>query len=253
MMNTMILRTLLFFLLLVALPAMAGAVHVATASNFNGTLRVLAKSYEATSGHQVTISAASTGKLYAQIRHGAPYDLFLAADEARPRLLEQEGLTVAGSRFTYALGRLVLWAPKRAFSGEAKALLSADDVRRIAIANPKTAPYGAAARQVLEAMGLWQGLKARLVRGENIGQTFQFVASGAAEMGFVALAQLTVRPEQGYRWPVPQAFYRPIRQQTVLLKSAADNPAAMAFMDYLRSDEARDLILAQGYGLEAQP
>jgi molybdate transport system substrate-binding protein len=253
MMKMMTLRLLLLPLLLMTLPAMAGRVHVATASNFNGALQALAASFGAASGHVVTISAASTGKLYAQIRHGAPYDLLLAADEVRPRMLEQEGLALPGSRFTYALGQLVLWAPGRVFSGEARVLLSADDVRHIAIANPKTAPYGVAAQQALESLGLWQGVEGRLVRGENIGQTFQFVASGGAELGFVALAQLVEWPETGYRWSVPQALYAPIRQQAVLLQTAADNAAAVAFLAYLRSDEARRLIEARGYGLEPLP
>ncbi len=246
-----LLRT--FGLLLLLIPsacALAGSVHVATASNFSGTLQQLAAAFEKETGNAVKTSAASTGKLYAQIVNGAPYDLFLSADEARPERLEREGVAVAGSRFTYALGRLVLWAPERPFEGEARVLLAADDVRRVAIANPNTAPYGAAARQVLEGMGLWQALEGRLVRGENIGQTFQFVASGGADMGFVAQAQLVDMPQRGYRWLVPQTLYRPIRQQAVLLKRGADNAAACTFLDYLRSPQARAVIEAQGYGLQ---
>ena len=224
---------------------------MATASNFSRTVHRLVESFERNTGHQVLISSASTGKLYAQIRHGAPYDLFLAADSARPERLEQEGLAATGSRFTYALGRLVFWVPQSEFKGAANVLMAKSNVRRIAIANPKTAPYGAAAQQVLEAIGLWRQLKGRLVRGENIGQTFQFVASGAAEMGFVAMSQL---PEQssskGYRWLVQQELYRPIRQEVVLLKRGADNPAAKAFLIYLRSEAARQLIMGQGYGLD---
>ena len=239
------------FLLFVAVPATAATVHVATASNFSGTLHLLAESFEKSTNHRVRISSASTGKLYAQISHGAPYDLFLAADRARPERLEREGLAAAGSRFTYALGRLVLWAPGREFEGAANVLLAEADVRRIAIANPKTAPYGLAAQQTLEAIGLWPRLQGRLVRGENIGQTFQFIASGAAEMGFVALAQL---PEEsssaGYRWLVQQELHQPIRQEAVLLKRGADNPAAKAFLAFLRSEQAQRLIVGQGYGLE---
>ena len=238
-------------LLAASVSAAAETVHVAVASNFTGALRLLAQSFEKGGAHRVRISAASTGKLYAQIRHGAPYDLFLAADRARPERLEQEGLAVAGSRFTYALGRLVFWAPGREFEGAANVLLARPDVRRIAIANPRTAPYGLAARQTLEAIGLWQRLQGRLVRGENIGQTFQFIASGAAQMGFVALAQLPEEsPRPGYRWLVQPELYRPIRQQAVLLRRGADNAAAAAFLAYLRSGEARRLIAGQGYGLE---
>jgi len=230
---------------------MAGTAHVAVASNFSVPLRLLAAAFEQQSGHQVKISAASTGKLYAQIKHGAPYHLFLSADQARPNRLVQEGLAIGDSRFTYALGRLVFWAPGAIFSGSADELMSKTDLRRFAIANPKTAPYGVAAQQTLEAMGHWLKLRGRLVRGENIAQTFQFVGSGAAEMGFVALSQLSEeRATQGYHWVVPQALYRPIRQEAVLLKRGENNQVAKAFLAYLRSAEAGVLIKNQGYSLE---
>jgi len=246
-------RLLLSIALIFAIttPTLAGIVHVATASNFRQPLQILARSFEAQSGHKVRISAASTGKLYAQIRHGAPYHLFLAADQKRPKRLEQEGFAVPGSRFTYALGQLALWAPRHPFQGKPKALLEQTDPQHFAIANPKTAPYGMAARQTLKAMGLWQQLQGRLVRGENIAQTFQFIASGAAEMGFVARSQLSEEVRsKGYHWIVPSELYSPIRQDAILLKRGADNPAARAFHTFLQSDSTRALISRLGYGLD---
>ena len=224
---------------------------MATASNFKQPLQLLAQAFEEKSGNEVRISAASTGKLYAQIKHGAPYHLFLAADQKRPEKLEQEGFAVPGSRFTYAVGQLALWAPQQQFQGEAKTLISQTNLRRFSIANPKTAPYGVAARQTLKAMGLWGQLQGRLVRGENIAQTYQFIASGAAEMGFVALSQLSEEATlQGYHWIVPQELYDPIRQDAVLLKRGEDNLAAKAFHAFLQSDSARELITTLGYGLD---
>lgn len=248
-------RLLLFAALILAAvaPTLADTVHVATASNFSQPLRLLAQDFEKKSKYKVRISTASTGKLYAQIKHGAPYHLFLSADQRRPEKLEQEGLAIPGSRFTYAVGRLVLWAPQQPFQGEAKALISQPGLRRFSIANPKTAPYGAAARQTLKAMGLWKPLQGRLVRGENIAQTFQFVASRAAEMGLVAYSQLSEEAKStGYHWIVPQALYDPVRQDAVLLKRGADNPAAKAFHTFLQSDHARALISALGYGLDSR-
>ncbi len=247
-------RPLLFVMLILAggaVPALAGTVQVATASNFSQPLRLLAQAFEKHHRHKVRISTGSTGKLYAQIRHGAPYHLFLAADQKRPERLEREGLALPGSRFTYAVGQLALWAPGQPFRGEARALIRQADLRRFSIANPKTAPYGAAARQTLKAMGLWESLQGRLVRGENIAQTFQFVASRAAEMGFVAYSQLSAEAKSnGYHWVVPQTLHDPIRQDAVLLKRGAENPAARAFHAFLQSDSARNLIRAQGYRLE---
>ncbi len=226
----------------------ADTVSVAVASNFRQSLQLLAPSFEKKSGHKVRISAASTGKLYAQIKHGAPYHLFLAADQKRPEKLEQEGLAIAGSRFTYAVGQLALWSPQQQFQGKANTLISQPSLRRFSIANPKTAPYGVAARQTLKTMQLWKPLQGRLVRGENIAQTFQFIASGAAEMGFVALSQLSKEVKsKGYHWVVPQEFYDPIKQDAVLLKQGANNPAAKAFYIFLQSDDAKALINTLGY------
>ncbi|MEN8177583.1 MAG: molybdate ABC transporter substrate-binding protein [Pseudomonadota bacterium] len=238
-------------LMLCSVCAAAEQISVAVASNFTPTLRLLAEAFEAQSGHRLRISSASTGKLYAQINHGAPFDLFLAADVERPRLLEQAGKAVPGSRFTYAKGRLVLWGPSVTSTQPAEELLQALQFTHIAMANPNTAPYGAAAQRSLEKMDLWDKLQGRLVRGENIGQAYQFVASGAAQIGFVAYSQvLAGKQTPGYHWPVPDTYYPPIRQQALLLKQAEKNLSAHAFMDYLRSPEAQHLISENGYDIE---
>jgi len=238
-------------LLTTAASAIAETTHVATASNFSQPLQLLVQSFEEKSSHKVRISAASTGKLYAQIKHGAPYHIFLAADQKRPEKLEREGFVVNGSRFTYAVGQLALWAPQQQFTGEAKLLISQANIRRFSIANPKTAPYGMAARQTLKALDLWEQLQGRLVRGENIAQTYQFIASGAAGIGFVARSQLTEEARsKGFHWVVPQDLHDPIRQDAVLLKRGANNPAAKAFHAFLRSDSAKALISSLGYGLD---
>ncbi len=229
-------------------PLPAGEARVAVAANFLGGLRDLAPAFTAASGHRLKISAGSTGKLYAQIRNGAPFDVFLAADAERPLRLEREGLAVAGSRFTYAVGRLVLWSPRPGRFDDGLAWLRAGEFRRIALANPATAPYGRAARQFLEGHRLWRALSARLVRGESVAQAFQFVATGAVDAGFVALAQLRSGVvKDGSRWPVPARFHDPIEQQAVLLARGTANPAARAFLDFLRAPATRERIAAAGY------
>jgi len=235
---------------LAAAPAPAAEVRVAVAANFVGTLDRLGKTFQAGSGNTLLVSSGSTAKLYAQIRNGAPYDVLLAADAEHPQRLEQEGLAVAGSRFTYARGQLALWSrdPGRV-DAEAK-VLRTSDFRHLAIANPSIAPYGAAAQQTLQHLGLWETLTPHLVRGEDIGQAFQFVQSGNAELGFVALAQIRqLKPDaRGSYWLVPAKLYAPIEQQAVLLTRASDNAAARAFLTFLRSRQARELIQADGYG-----
>ncbi|MDA8092714.1 MAG: molybdate ABC transporter substrate-binding protein [Betaproteobacteria bacterium] len=236
--------------LLAAYGARAGEVRVAAAADFVPTLTVLAQGFEKATGNRVLISMGSTGKLYAQISNGAPFDVFLSADAKTPKRLVAEGFAVNGSRFTYAVGRLVLWSALPAEVDAHGAVLARGGFSHLAIANPATAPYGAAARQVLAGLGLWHRLAGRIVDGENVGQTFQFVASGNAELGFVALAQ--VRAEagayHGSYWQVPQTLYRPLRQQAVLLTAGAGNPAAVAFYRFLRSAPARSVIEAAGYG-----
>jgi len=235
-------------LLLASMPAFAGQVRVAVASNFAETIRAIAELYEEKTGHSVLISTGSTGKHYAQIRHGAPFDVFLAADARRPTLLEKEGVAQPGSRYTYAIGKLVLWSPKAGMVDKHGQVLEQGGFRYLAIANPKLAPYGRAAQQLLESRGLWADMQGRLVRGENIGQTYQYVASGNAELGLVAYAQI-MQPAvavTGSFWPVPQDLYDPIEQQAVLLK---DKDMARDFLDFIRSDEGRTIIRSYGYGV----
>lgn len=229
--------------------AQAGVVRVAVAANFTTAMKEIAGAFEHHTGDRVLLSFGSTGSLYAQIRHGAPYDVFLAADERRPRLLEQAGVAVKGSRFTYAVGRLVLWSAKSGVVDAKGEVLKHGKFARLAIANPKTAPYGSAAKQVLEHLKLWHTLAPRIVRGENIAQTYQFVATGNAELGFVALSQV-MQIGGGSRWPVPHDLYSPIRQQAVLLKRGKDNAAAHALIAYLKGKAGRAVIEHFGYATE---
>lgn len=233
--------------------ALAAKVNVAVASNFVNTLRQLAEPFSRASGHELIISSASTGKLYAQILHGAPYDLFLAADEARPQRLLEQGYASRESLFTYAVGRLVLWSPLSHQQSNGARLLADGGFQHLAIGNPRTAPYGKAAQQALKSLGLWERLQDRLVRGENIGQAFQFVATGAAELGLVALSQLQdYDSTAGYRWLVPTERYTPIRQQGVLLERSRKKPEAVAFADFLTSAAASRIIRANGYLLDGE-
>ncbi|MCF6283194.1 MAG: molybdate ABC transporter substrate-binding protein [Candidatus Polarisedimenticolaceae bacterium] len=245
------LSTLLIGLLLSGVVA-AEQVNVAVASNFITTLRQLADAFEQQSGHTLRISAASTGKLYAQIYHGAPFDIFLAADEARPTRLVQEGKAISSSRFTYALGQLAFWSPKNTTDDDAISLLKSGLIKRLAIANPKTAPYGLAAKSTLQKLELWQPSDIKRVRGENVGQTFHFIISGAVDGGFVALSQTRADKYKGLIWHVPTDYYAPIRQQVVLLKRAAKSGAALSFLSYLNSDDGRKIIRESGYAIEGE-
>lgn len=233
-------------------PAQAGEVAVAVAANFTDVTRQLVPRFEDATGHRIRASFGSTGKLYAQIENGAPFEVLLAADTARPKRLEENGLAVAGSRFTYARGRLLLWSAEPGRVDAAGEILQQGGFRHLAIANPKTAPYGLAAQQVLEAIGLWRTLQPRLVRGDNIAQTFQFVATGNAELGLVAKSQVAglAAAERGSGWEVDPQLHRPIEQQAVLLTRGAENDAANAFLEYLRSEAARSVIAAFGYGVD---
>ena len=203
----------------------AGEIHVAVAANFLGTMNEVAAQFEQTTGSHVIVSSGSTGSLYAQIENGAPYDIFLSADSEATRRLESAGTAVAGSRFAYAIGKLALWSadPKRVDQGGK--VLRSSEIKHLAIPNPDIAPYGAAAQQVLQRMGLWESLKPRLVQGESVAQTFQFVAGGNAEAGFVAYSQVKESHNVGSCWIVPQEMYSPLEQQAVLLQRARDNPA----------------------------
>lgn len=236
--------------LLASLSLSADEVRVAVATNFIDVMTQLSRQFEAETGHKVILSSGATGKLYAQVKNKAPFDAFFSADEARPLLLEQEGVAVPGSRFTYALGKLVLWSPDPDYIDEDQSALREQRFRFLSIANPATAPYGRAAREVLEHLGLWHQVRTQTVRGENIGQAYQYVYSGNAQLGFVAKAQVYRQGEyaDGSYWQVPDALYSPIIQQAVLLK---DTEAARALLDHVRSPQAIELIESYGYGAEA--
>lgn len=237
----------------VTMPAIAlGEVAlVAVAANFAEVMERLEADFEAEGTHAITVTTGSTGKLYAQIVNGAPFDVLLAADQTRPELLEQQGIAVRGTRFTYASGRLSLWsADPHAFAGDGAAWLRRGAFRRLAIANPDLAPYGLAARQVLEALGVYEALAGRLVLGENVGQAHAMVATGNAEAGLVARAYVASprNREPGSRWDVPADLHAPIRQDAVLLMRAEDNSAARDLLVFLRRDDVRRVIAGHGYG-----
>lgn len=238
-------------LLLFATRAGAESVHVAVATNFATTCKKIGAAFTAATQHDVVISDGSSGKLAAQIANGAPFEVFLSADVERPAKLEAERKAVAGTRFVYAVGKLALWSARADFV-KGEATLRADAFRHLAIANPELAPYGAAARDVLQKLQLWDHLQPKLVRGEDIGQAFHFVSTGNAELGFVALSQIAGN-DDGSRWLVPQDLYAPIEQQAVLLLPGRDDPAARAFLEFLKSDAARALIEGAGYGAPATP
>lgn len=231
--------------------AAAGEVSVAVAANFTDAAQQIAQRFQETTGHSAKISYGSTGKLYAQIQNGAPFEVFLAADTKRPSKAEEEGLAVPGSRFIYARGKLALWSAKEGLFGDGVAYLKGSTFKHLAIANPATAPYGQAARQVMEYLGLLPVLEPKLVQGDSITQTFQFVATGNAEVGFVAFSQVKGwQGAPGSTWEVPMEYYPPIEQAAVLLKTGGTNPAAQSFLDFLKSDAAREIIAAYGYGTE---
>ena len=243
---------LLLFALLFALPLNARAEQalVAVATNFVSTLEALLPEFEAANDHEIRIAGGSTGKLYAQILRGAPFDAFLAADQERPKLLEAWGIAVPDSRFTYARGRLVLWSrDTQAFQTDGVETLRRARFRNLAIANPNTAPYGVAAREVLEALGLLASLESRLVMGENVGQAFAFVATESAELGLVALSGVLNQDFEGSRWDVPSELHTPIRQDGVLLVRGESNAAASDLLAYLQTPAAKHKISAFGYDL----
>jgi molybdate transport system substrate-binding protein len=229
----------------------AAEISIAVAANFTDATRQIVPLFEQATGHTVKLSFGSTGKLYAQIENGAPFEVFLAADSQRPIKAEKAGLAVAGSRFVYAQGRLVLWSSKPGLFSDGEAYLKTAGMPRLAIANPKTAPYGLAAQQVLQHLGAWSQLQPRLVRGDSIAQTFQFVATGNAEAGIVAYSQVKAwHGMSGSEWVIPRDYYAPINQAAVLLKKGATNPAAKAFLDFLKGNAARKVIKGYGYGVQ---
>jgi molybdate transport system substrate-binding protein len=226
---------------------------VAVAANFAVVAAELEEQFEQRSEHRIDLAIGSTGKLFAQIVNGAPFDVLLAADQERPRKLEDQGFAIMGSRRTYAIGQLTLWSsdPER-LAGDGAAVLRATDFRSLAIANPRLAPYGEAAVQTLEALGIYAELRSRIVMGENVGQAGAMVASGNAELGLIALSAV-VGPGQGQAgsaWVVPTALYSPIRQDLVLLKRRADNLAAREFLNFLNSSFAIEIIEGYGYRVE---
>jgi molybdate transport system substrate-binding protein len=235
--------------LLCAGSASADVAQVAVASNFAEPIKALAVTLEKATGHQIKVTLGATGKFYAQIKNGAPFDVLLAANTETPAALESDGFALPGSRFTYATGRLVLWSANAALVDDRGDVLHQGNFRKLAYASPKVAPYGAAAVQVMDKLGLNTLLTPKLVQGESIGQTFSFVFTGNAELGFVALSQVLEggRLKSGSMWEIPQTLYQPIAQDAVLLKRGASNFAAQAFMSLLQTQASKDLIRSYGY------
>lgn len=229
--------------------AQAETVSVAVASNFTAPMQKIAEEFAKDTGHKAELSFGATGKFYAQINNGAPFGVLLAADDTTPAKIAKEGMGVADSRFTYAIGKLVLWSKQDGYVDDKGDVLKANKFQHIAIANPKLAPYGLAAEQTLTQMGLLDAIKPKFVQGENIGQTYQFAATGNAELGFVALSQVMEdgKIKSGSAWVVPASMHEPIRQDAIVLNTAKDNPAAKALMDYLQGDKARAIITSYGY------
>jgi molybdate transport system substrate-binding protein len=230
--------------------AQAGEVQVAVAANFAGPVARIAESFTAASGHTVKVSSGATGKFYTQIQSGAPFEVLIAADDETPKKLIAEGLAVKASNFTYAIGKLVLWSAKPGFVDADGQVLAGKGFEHLAIANPKVAPYGAAGLEVIKARGLTEAITPKLVTAESIAQAFQFVSTGNAELGFVALSQVAVpgKPAVGAYWLVPARLYGEIRQDAVLLKTGEANPVAKALLDYLKSAPAKAVIASYGYG-----
>ena len=239
----------LLVLLGFALTVQAGEVSVAVAANFTAPMQKIAAAFEHDTGHQAVLAFGSTGRFYAQIRNGAPFDVLLAADDETPRKLEQEGQGVAGTRFTYAVGRLVLWSPQPGRVDAQGQVLKAGSFDKLALADPKLAPYGAAAVETLTRLGLLEQLKPKFVQGENIAQTYQFVATQNVPLGFVALSQVVAdgHLSQGSAWVVPAGLHRPIRQDALLLARGQGKPAALALLAYLQGEKARAIIRSYGY------
>ncbi|NDZ12367.1 molybdate ABC transporter substrate-binding protein [Variovorax sp. WS11] len=229
----------------------AAEVQVAVAANFAGPMKALAADFEKATGHKAVLASGATGKFYAQIQSGAPFDVFLAADNETPAKLDKEGATVPGTRFTYATGKLVLWSAKPDLVDAKGEVLTSGQFAHIALAAPKLAPYGAAALETMTRLGVLARLEPKFVQGESIGQTFGFVSSGNAELGFVALSQVweNGKLKSGSAWIVPAELHSPIRQDAVLLARGKDNAAAVALIAFLKSDAAKAVIRSFGYDL----
>lgn len=243
------LRRSLILTALLAGAAHADTVSVAVAANFTAPMQKIAAEFAKDTGHKAELSFGATGKFYAQISNGAPFGILLSADDTTPVKIASEGKGVADSRFTYAVGKLVLWSKQDGYVDAQGAVLKTGKFQHVAIANPKLAPYGLAAEQTLTQLGLLEQIKPKFVQGENIGQTYQFAATGNAELGFVALSQVMEdgKIKSGSAWLVPSSMHEPIRQDAIVLNTAKDNAAAKALMDYLRGDKARAIITSYGY------
>ena len=229
--------------------ACADEVQVAVAANFTAPIQAIAKDFEKDTGHKLVAAYGATGQFYAQIKNGAPFEVFLAADDSTPAKLESEGDSVKGSRFTYAVGTLALWSAKEGYVDAKGEVLKQNQFKHLSIANPKAAPYGLAATQVLDKLKLTDATKAKIVEGQNITQAYQFVSTGNAELGFVALSQIYKdgKVSQGSAWIVPATLHEPIKQDALILNKGKDNPAAQALVDYLKGPKAAAVIKSYGY------
>lgn len=238
-------------LLLTAPATWAETVLVAVAANFTKPMTEIAEAFEKATGHSASLSFGSSGKFVSQFENGGPFEVFLSADDKNPIKLEQTGLAVTGSRFTYALGKLALWSATPGLVDDQGQILNKGGFKHIALADPKLAPYGAAAVEVMKNLSVFDKLQALFVQGENIAQTHQFVSTGNAELGFVALSQVIDNGKivTGSGWVIPSEHYKPIRQDAILMKTGAENPAAPALLKFLKSPEALAIIKKYGYGL----
>ncbi|MES2258942.1 MAG: molybdate ABC transporter substrate-binding protein [Pseudomonadota bacterium] len=231
--------------------AHADEVQVAVAANFTAPMKEIAVQFEHDTGHKAVATFGSTGKFYAQIKNGAPFEILLAADDETPAKLEKEGASVAGTRFTYAIGKLVLWSAQAGVVDDKGDVLKKGTYEHLSIANPKLAPYGLAAVEALQKLNLWATIEPKLVLGESIAQAHQFIVSGAAPLGFIAMSQVYEggKLKSGSAWVVPGNLYNPIRQDAVILDKGKSKPAAEAFLKYLKGDKARSVIRSYGYDL----
>ena len=247
---TRLLSSLLASLFLVAVPAHADEISVAVAANFTAPMKLIAAEFERDSGHKLVTSFGSTGKFYAQIKNGAPFEVLLTADDETPDKLMKEGAAVSGSAFTYAIGKLVLWSAKPGLVDSAGAVLKRGDFAHLSLAEPKLAPYGAAGVEAMKALRVYEAIQPKIVTAENITQAYQFISSGNAELGFVALSQVLKDGKiDGSSWLVPANLYSPIRQDAVILEKGRGKPAVDALMKYIRGDKAKAIIQSFGYEL----
>ncbi|WP_295441705.1 molybdate ABC transporter substrate-binding protein [uncultured Thiodictyon sp.] len=250
-MKPIIKLSLAFALIAAAVGARADEVQVAVAANFTAPMKEIAEAFAKATNHKVVAAFGSTGKFYSQIQNGAPFEVLLAADAETPAKLEKEGSAVAGSRFTYAIGKLVLWSAKPDFVDQKGKVLKQGKFEHLSIANPKLAPYGAAGVEAMKKLEVFGALEPKLVQADNIAQAFQFVQSGNAELGFIALSQVYKEGKvaDGSAWIVPAKLYSPILQDAVILAKGKDKPAAIALLDFLKGEKARAIITSYGYGL----